>query len=160
MMKPNFHHANEIEMWTPIIQSEFLILIHQFPLEQDAALFLLPRVLELSPLSNAEAKPQAPGINTGLWQGVGQSPEEGVGPVWRATGLKAYVTQSCSGISICWWNKEGGPLDWCHLCCHIEWNLHPEKWSENINQSKIITKVLLKRQAFITLSNCCPIYVW
>lgn len=87
--------------------------------EPSILLFLLHGLFALSPLSNTQAKPQAPSINNKLGQWECHSPKKSMRPVWCATRLIAYPFHTCFGIAICWWNKEWRFPDWCHLGCHI-----------------------------------------
>lgn len=64
-------------------------------------LLLLPRILELSSLSNGEAELETPRINGGLGERIRHGPEEGMGPVRSATRLIAYPTQSCTSVTVC-----------------------------------------------------------
>lgn len=56
-------------------------------------------------------------------------------PIWCATRFITNPAQSSTSIAISWWNKEGGPFDWCHLSCHIQWYLHFRRKMKNLGWS-------------------------
>lgn len=85
--------------------------------------FLLFGIFELPPLPNVNAEAQPPLVDSRLWYHWQQTPYEGMGPIGCASWFIAYPSQSRTGVSVCWWHKEGRFPDGCHLRCHVQRHL-------------------------------------
>ena len=101
-------------------------------------LFLFPRVFELSSLSDAKTKLQAPSINNRLWQQVHQTPYKLMGPIRCAPRLIPNPAESCCCISIRRRNEEGWSSNRRHFRSNIQRDLYrPSSLIEWVNRFPI-----------------------